>query len=92
MKRALRTNPKEPQAVDRYVGERIRQRRNELGISQGALGEALGVTFQQIQKYERGTNRISAGRLFGLANLFEVQLSYFFEGLPTGASKRRKRA
>jgi transcriptional regulator with XRE-family HTH domain len=48
------------------------------------LGEALGVTFQQVQKYEKGANRLSAGRLFRIANLLEVEVSYFFEGLPTG--------
>jgi transcriptional regulator with XRE-family HTH domain len=89
MKHTSRTGPKEPQAVDRHVAARIRERRRELGIVQEALGEALGVTFQQVQKYEKGSNRISAGRLFELANLFEVEISYFFEGLPRG-SKRRK--
>jgi transcriptional regulator with XRE-family HTH domain len=61
-------------------------------MTQERLGEALGVTFQQVQKYEKGANRLSAGRLFRIANLLEVEVSYFFEGLPTGASKSRKRA
>jgi transcriptional regulator with XRE-family HTH domain len=89
MKRATQTGPKEPQAVDRHVAARIRARRLELGMVQEALGEALGVTFQQVQKYEKGTNRISAGRLFEIANLFEVEVSYFFEGLPRGSRRRR---
>lgn len=91
MKRARQTGPKEPQAVDRHVATRLWEKRRELGMPQVALGEALGVTFQQIQKYERGTNRLSAGRLFEIANLFEVDVSYFFEGLPR-SSKRGKRA
>jgi transcriptional regulator with XRE-family HTH domain len=90
MKRAVRMAPKAPQAVDRHVAERIRQKRVERGMSQDALGQALGVTFQQVQKYEKGINRLSAGRLFNLSNLLDVEVSYFFEGLSTGASKRRK--
>jgi transcriptional regulator with XRE-family HTH domain len=89
MKHATQTGPKEPQPVDRHVAARIRARRLELGMVQEALGEALGVTFQQVQKYEKGTNRISAGRLFEIANLFEVEVSYFFEGLPRGSRRRR---
>jgi transcriptional regulator with XRE-family HTH domain len=92
MKRTLQTGPREPQAVDRHVGTRLREKRHELGMTQETLGNALGVTFQQVQKYERGTNRVSAGRLFSLANLLDVEVSYFFEGLAVGAAKRRKRA
>jgi len=92
MRRTLQTSPKEPQAVDRHVADRIRQKRIELGITQETLGKVLGVTFQQVQKYERGTNRVSAGHLFSLANLLDVEVSYFFEGLAVGAAKRRKRA
>jgi transcriptional regulator with XRE-family HTH domain len=92
MKRVIQTGPKEPQAVDRHVADRVRQKRIQVGMTQERLGEALGVTFQQVQKYEKGANRLSAGRLFRIANLLEVEVSYFFEGLPTGASKRRKRA
>jgi transcriptional regulator with XRE-family HTH domain len=83
--------PKKPQAVDRHVAERFRERRLELGASQDEIGKALGVTFQQVQKYEKGTNRLSAGRLYDLASLLDVEVSYFFEGLPATASKRRKR-
>jgi DNA-binding XRE family transcriptional regulator len=92
MKRVVQTGPKEPQAVDRHVADRIRQKRIEIGMTQETLADALGVTFQQVQKYEKGTNRVSAGRLFRIANLLEVEVSYFFEGLPRVASKSRKRA
>src|SRR6478735_9331724 len=67
--------------VDAYVGRRMRQRRESLGISQGRLGGHLGLTFSQVQKYEKGANRIGAGRLFLLANLLNVPIHYFFEGL-----------
>jgi DNA-binding XRE family transcriptional regulator len=91
MKRAVQTGVKEPQAVDRHVAGRICQKRIELDMSQQTLAQALGVTYQQLQKYEKGTNRVSAGRLFNLANAMAVEISYFFEGLPTGTPKRRKR-
>lgn len=91
MKRTNQARPKEPQAVDRHVAARIRQKRNELNMSQETLADALGVTFQQVQKYEKGTNRVSAGRLFSISNLMDVDISYFFQGLPTD-TKRRKRA
>ena len=90
MKRTNQAGPKEPQTVDRHVAARIRQKRNELDITQETLADALGVTFQQVQKYEKGTNRVSAGRLFSIANLMGVEISYFFEGIPTD-TRRRKR-
>lgn len=65
--------------VDKHVGKRLRVRRSLLGISQEKLAEALGVTFQQIQKYERGINRISAGRLHDLSKQLEVPINYFFD-------------
>lgn len=68
-------------AVDGFVGERLRLRRKLLGMSQGKLGEAVGLTFQQVQKYERGTNRIGASRLFDLARVLDVPISFFFDGL-----------
>jgi transcriptional regulator with XRE-family HTH domain len=68
--------------VDHYVGGRVRLRRMELGMTQEMLGERLGVTFQQVQKYENGTNRISAGRLYTVARKLEVPITYFFEGIP----------
>lgn len=64
-----------------YVGLRMRKRREELGISQGRLGRHLGLTFSQIQKYEKGTNRIGAGRLYQIASFLAVAPSYFFDGL-----------
>lgn len=80
--RQRRTRGK-PNAVDIHVGKRIRQRRTLLGMSQERLAEALDLTFQQVQKYERGTNRIGAGRLWELAVALDVPMTYFFDELPT---------
>lgn len=68
-------------SVDAAVGKRIRQRRTELAMSQEKLAEALGLTFQQVQKYEKGVNRVGASRLFDLARVLAVPLEYFFEDL-----------
>lgn len=68
-------------AVDGHVGQRIRQRRAILGLTQEKLAEALGLTFQQVQKYEKGVNRVGASRLFDLARVLEVPIGFFFEGL-----------
>lgn len=68
-----------PNAVDVHVGSRVRLRRNMLGLSQEKLGEALGITFQQVQKYERGTNRISASRLLEIARVLDVPVTFFFD-------------
>lgn len=70
-----------PNIIDKHVGQRLRWRRRQLNLSQEKLGELLGLTFQQIQKYERGVNRVSAGRLFELAKVMEVKVPYFYEGL-----------
>ena len=67
--------------VDAHVGRRLRQRRVALGISQEQLGGELGLTFQQIQKYEKGQNRVSAGRLYKVAMILSVPVEFFFEGL-----------
>ena len=67
--------------IDKGVGERIRARRNELKLTQSALARAIGVTFQQVQKYEKGSNRIGAGRLYQIAAYLGVTPLYFFEGL-----------
>lgn len=67
--------------IDVYVGHRVRMRREAQGISQGTLGRHLGLTFSQIQKYEKGTNRIGAGRLYQIAQFLDVSVGYFFEGL-----------
>ena len=69
-------------ATDKHVGARVRMRRMMLGTSQTSLGEALGITFQQIQKYEKGTNRIGASRLQLIAHILQVPVSFFFEDLP----------
>ena len=68
-----------PHPVDIHVGQRLRLRRTIMGMSQEALGNAIGVTFQQIQKYERGTNRMGSSRLYEFARILNVPVSYFFE-------------
>lgn len=70
-----------PNSIDIHVGQRVRLRRQQLGLSQERLAEALGLTFQQVQKYERGANRISASKLYGIAREFHVPVGFFFEGL-----------
>lgn len=71
-----------PDPIDVHVGSQLRSRRIELGLSQEKLGEALGLTFQQVQKYERGANRVSASRLFEMGQVLNVSVPFFFEGLP----------
>ena len=68
--------------IDAHVGGRVRLRRTLLGMSQEKLGDALGLTFQQVQKYERGVNRIGASRLFDLARVLDVPIGFFFDDLP----------
>ena len=70
-----------PNPIDIHVGARLRLRRTLLGLSQEKLGEAVGITFQQLQKYERGSNRISASRLFNLAEVLGVSVSFFFDDM-----------
>ncbi len=83
--------------VDVHVGARLRQRRTLLGMTQTNLGNAIGLSFQQMQKYERGANRISASRLFALSRVLDVPVEYFFEEIPSEvaasspATKRRGR-
>jgi transcriptional regulator with XRE-family HTH domain len=74
-----------PNPIDVHVGTRIRMRRMLVGMSQEKLGERLGLTFQQVQKYEKGTNRVSASRLFHVAQVLGVTVQYFYEDLPDGA-------
>ncbi|MDR3467542.1 MAG: helix-turn-helix domain-containing protein [Xanthobacteraceae bacterium] len=74
---------KAPNPVDKYVGSRVRMRRIMLGMSQEKLGEALDLTFQQVQKYEKGTNRIGASRLQQISDILQVPVSFLFEGGPT---------
>jgi transcriptional regulator with XRE-family HTH domain len=73
---------KAPNPIDKHVGSRVRMRRMMLGMSQEKLGDALGLTFQQVQKYEKGTNRIGASRLQQISQILQVQVSFFFEGAP----------
>ena len=80
-----------PSKIDHLVGQRLRWRRRELRLTQEQLGEKLGLTFQQVQKYEKGVNRISAGRLYELSTVLDIPVLYFYEGaedylsLPNGA-------
>jgi transcriptional regulator with XRE-family HTH domain len=73
---------KAPNPIDKHVGSRVRMRRMMLGMSQEKLGDALGLTFQQVQKYEKGTNRIGASRLQQISQILQVSVSFFFEGAP----------
>jgi transcriptional regulator with XRE-family HTH domain len=73
---------KQPNPIDIHVGSRIRLRRTMLGMSQEKLGESLGITFQQVQKYEKGTNRVGASRLQNIASILNVPVSFFFEDAP----------
>jgi transcriptional regulator with XRE-family HTH domain len=73
---------KAPDPIDKYVGARVRMRRLMLGMSQEKLGDNLGITFQQVQKYEKGTNRVSSGRLQAMSDILQIPLSFFFEGAP----------
>ena len=72
----------EPHLVDIHVGGRIRMRRKALGLSQTQLADSVGITFQQLQKYERGTNRVSASKLYGMAVTLQTSVAWFFEGMP----------
>jgi transcriptional regulator with XRE-family HTH domain len=85
---------RKPNDVDAHVGSRLRQRRMLLGISQEQLAEMLGLTFQQVQKYERGTNRVSASRLFQLARALDTPITWFFDEMESdrGAAEREKAA
>jgi transcriptional regulator with XRE-family HTH domain len=83
MKAASQTKGK-PNPIDRHVGARVRMRRMMLEMTQEGLGDALGVTFQQVQKYELGKNRISASRLQHISQILQVPASFFFEGAPGG--------
>ncbi len=76
-----------PHPVDQYVGRRVAERRISLGYNQSDLGRALGLTFQQIQKYEKGANRISSSKLWDAAKFLDVEISYFFEGLAESRAK-----
>src|SRR5450830_950313 len=79
---ALVATNKIPNPIDKHVGSRVRMRRMMLSMSQTKLGDALGLTFQQVQKYEKDTNRISASRLQDASRILQVAIAYFFEGSP----------
>jgi transcriptional regulator with XRE-family HTH domain len=89
---AKRAALKRAQDVDRHVANRVRMRRHMLGLSQGALGEAIGITFQQVQKYENGANRISAGRLQQIADALDCTPAWFFAGRPHTTGDKRVEA
>lgn len=78
---------KPPHPVDVHVGKQLRLRRKALGLSQADLGRQVGITFQQIQKYERGTNRMGASRLWEFAQVLQVPVDYFFQGYESNGSK-----
>ncbi len=80
---------KSPNPTDKYVGSRVRMRRLMLGMSQEKLGEKLGLTFQQVQKYEKGTNRIGASRLQHISQILKVPVAFFFEGV-SGPGKQNE--
>ena len=77
-----------PNPVDVHVGARVRKRRTLLGMSQEKLGDAIGLTFQQVQKYERGVNRIGSSRLFDLGRVLDVPVAYFFDEMPDEVAAR----
>ena len=77
-----------PKAVDAHVGSRVRLRRTLLGMSQEKLGQAVSLTFQQIQKYERGTNRIGSSRLYQFSQVLDVPVSFFFDDMPAEVAGR----
>lgn len=83
-----RTANGNPNPVDIHVGARVRLRRTLLGMSQEKLGEAIGLTFQQVQKYERGANRVGASRLYDLSRVLEVPVSFFFDDMPDEISSK----
>ncbi len=80
---------KSPDPIDCHVGTRVRMRRLLLDLSQTDLADAIGVTFQQVQKYEKGTNRISASRLQQMAHVMQVPTAFFFEGLPSHSTEQK---
>lgn len=85
------TEQRTANAVDRHIGEKLRERRLELGLSQERLAELIGVTFQQIQKYEKGVNRVAASRLYAMSKVLEMEIAAFFEGLHEAPAKPRRR-
>ena len=77
-----REKDEDPHPVDRHVGRRVQEKRLDLGLTQTALAKAVGVSFQQVQKYEKGTNRVSASKLFEIALFMKEEIAFFFDGVP----------
>ncbi len=90
MKKPATKSPRAPNALDIYFGKQIRKARLEREMSQQDVGEALGVSFQQVQKYERGTNRIAASRLYEICQVLRWPIADVFEGVPLASSKAPK--
>jgi transcriptional regulator with XRE-family HTH domain len=90
--RRRRRKSDKPNPIDVHVGSRVRLRRTLLGMSQEKLGEAIGLTFQQVQKYERGANRIGASRLYDLSRVLDVPVSFFFDDIDPEAAAAALRA
>ncbi|PWC51714.1 transcriptional regulator [Azospirillum sp. TSA6c] len=88
-RRVGRPKTGKPNPIDIHVGSRVRLRRTLLGMSQEKLGEAIGLTFQQVQKYERGANRIGSSRLFDLSRVLDVPISFFFDDMPEEVATAR---
>lgn len=80
-----REKDEDPHPVDRHVGRRVQEKRLDLGLTQTALANAVGVSFQQVQKYEKGTNRVSASKLFEMAEFMKVGIPFFFDGYSSAA-------
>ncbi len=85
------TTQRNANTVDRHLGEKLRERRLEVGMTQETLADLLGITFQQIQKYEKGINRISASRLFEMTRILSVSVTYFFEDLTDKRARPKRR-
>lgn len=83
---------KKPNPIDTHVGSRVRLRRMLIGMSQERLGEQMGLTFQQIQKYEKGVNRIGASRLLNLSQILDVPVQFFFDGAPVDGAQAGEKA
>ena len=91
MKKPRPKNPRSVNSIDKHFGEQIRSRRHALNMSQEHLGKELGVSFQQIQKYESGANRISATRLYEICQVFDVPIASMFDGIPGTAPSPGKK-
>ena len=91
MKNPRPAPPRSPNWIDKHLGEQIRNRRQAINMTQDYLGQELGVTFQQIQKYESGKNRLSAARLYEICQIFDVPIASMFEDIPNSAPALKKK-